>query len=148
MTHTTYIVQKRVNNEWQQVAEFKIRALAVGHIVEDMSKKWDADPQDYKIVEKAITEEDALMDIANKIAKDMADFSCHLVVHSYLNDDGSGFVELREIKYQYPSLSRPVVQHIFELIDKFNAGLEGYEVLMSITYECAIRLILSKKENE
>ena len=143
MTHTTYIVQKRVNNEWQQVAEFKIRALAVGHIVEDMSKKWDADPQDYKIVEKAITEEDALMDIANKIAEGMKMFALNLEVKPY-----SGLVELHESKYQFPSLSRPVVQHIFELIDKFNAGLEGYEVLMSITHECAIRLILSKKENE
>ena len=147
MTHTTYIVQKRVNNEWQQVAEFKIRALAVGHIVEDMSKKWDADPQDYKIVEKAITEEDALMDIANKIAEETKMFALNLEVKPYLNN-GSGLVELHESKYQFPSLSRPVVQHIFELIDKFNAGLEGYEVLMSITHECAIRLILSKKENE
>ena len=147
MTHTTYIVQKRVNNEWQQVAEFKIRALAVGHIVEDMSKKWDADPQDYKIVEKAITEEDALMDIANKIAEETKMFALNLEVKPYLNN-GSGFVELHESKYQYPSLSRPVVQHIFELIDEFNASLEGYEVLMSITHECAIRLILSKKENE
>lgn len=147
MTHTTYIVQKRVNNEWQQVAEFKIRALAVGHIVEDMSKKWDADPQDYKIVEKAITEEDALMDIANKIAEETKMFALNLEVKPYLNN-GSGFVELHESIYKYPSLSRLMLQHIFELIDKFNAGLEGYEVLMSITHECAIRLILSKKENE
>lgn len=146
MTHT-YIVQKRVNNEWQQVAEHKIRALAVGYIVEDMSKKWDADPQDYKIAEKKVDEEAILTTVAGNIARLLEGYAFSITIRPFFSD-GSGLIELHESKWNYPSITRAELEQVFKILDEANADLGDYEVLMSIANNCVIRLILSKKENK
>ncbi len=143
---TTKKFQVRTNLQGLEDVTFTCdnRADAIAYITNTLMGNSQINPQDLILEEVEVVDEEAVvMDIANKIAEGMKMFALNLEVKPY-----SGLVELHESKYQFPSLSRPVVQHIFELIDKFNAGLEGYEVLMSITHECAIRLILSKKENE
>ena len=145
MTTKTYnLIEIDENGNQLEVKSYDTRFEAVQAMAMRLIADDTTQPQNFRIeVVEQVDEEATLMDIANKIAEGMKMFALNLEVKPY-----SGLVELHESKYQFPSLSRPVVQHIFELIDKFNAGLEGYEVLMSITHECAIRLILSKKENE
>lgn len=149
MTHKTYnLIESDQNGDQLEVKSYETRFEAVQAMATRLMADDTTQPQNFRIEEvHQVDEEATLMDIANKIANDLKDFGCNLDVRSYLTD-GSGFVELYEAIYQYPSMSRLVLQHIFDLIDEFNAGLEGYEVLMSITHECAIRLILSKKENK
>lgn len=146
MTHKTYnLIESDQNGDQLEVKSYDTRFEAVQVMAMRLVADDTTQPQNFRIEEVyQVDEEETLMDIANKIANDLKDFGCNLVVHSYLNN-GSGFVELHETKYQYPSMSRLVLQRIFDLIDEFNADLGDYEVLMSITHECAIRLILSKK---
>lgn len=149
MKHKTYnLIESDQNGDQLEVKSYETRFEAVQAMATRLMVDDTTQPQNFRIEEAyQVDEEATLMDIANKIANDLKDFVCNLDVRSYLTG-GSGFVELHETIYQYPSMSRPVVQHIFDLIDEYNADLRDYEVLMSITHECAIRLILSKKENK
>lgn len=149
MTTKKFIVSERVNNEWQNVAEFKIRALAVGHIVEKMSDNKDADPQNFKIEEvEAVNEEAVVMETANKVAKSLGIFGDEFEIKPFFYD-GQGFAEVHFANQKYPSVSRHQLERLFKVMDEVNAELpEGYEVFSNINHECAIRIMLSTPKKE
>lgn len=146
MTTKKFIVSERVNNEWQNVAEYQIRALAVGYIVEAMSSNRNADPQDFKIEEAdAVNEDEVVMEAANKVAKSLSIYGDKFNIVPFTN----GFVEMHSADQKYPSLSRYEMESIYKVMDEVSAELpEGFSVFANITHECAIRIILSIPKNE
>lgn len=146
MTTKKFIVSERVNNEWQNVAEYQIRALAVGYIVKAMSSNRNADPQDFKIEEAdAVNEDEVVMEAANKVAKSLSIYGDKFNIIPFTN----GFVEMHSADQKYPSLSRYEMECIYKVMDEVSAELpEGFSVFANITHECAIRIILSTPKNE